>query len=148
MEIKGEYKFDVSQAALWEVLHDPRALGLIIPLVMNMKQVAENQYTGSLFFRVGSVAGTFHGKIELLNLLEPKSYDIKVHGSSSIGEVNITGAMSLEPLDKGTMMFYHGHIHFGGRIASVGSRLLEISTRTMIQQSFGTLGKYLSVKYK
>lgn len=148
MEITGEYKFEISQMAVWEILHDPRALALIIPLVMNVKEVAVNQYTGTLFFKVGSVAGTFHGKIELLNIQEPHSYDIKVQGSSSVGQVQMNGGMRLESRDDGTLMFYHGHIDYSGRIASVGSRLLEVATRALIQQSFSTLSRYLAVKYK
>jgi carbon monoxide dehydrogenase subunit G len=110
--------------------------------------VGENEYTGALFFRVGSIAGTFRGKIELFNLQAPTSYDVKVQGSSSVGQVNINGKMRLEAQDNKTIMHYEGHILYGGRIASVGSRLLEMSTRTIIAQSFDTLSRYLTVKYK
>jgi hypothetical protein len=148
MEITGEYSFDVPQEILWDVLRDPKALAVIVPLVMNVKQIGDNEYTGSLFFRVGSIAGTFHGKIELLNIQEPTSYDIKVHGSSSVGEVNINGQMRLDSQDNGTTMYYEGNIMYGGRIASVGSRLLEMSTRSIMEQSFDTLSRYLNVKYR
>jgi carbon monoxide dehydrogenase subunit G len=56
--------------------------------------------------------------------------------------------MRLESQDNGTTMYYEGHIMYGGRIASVGSRLLEMSTRTIMQQSFDTLSRYLNVKYR
>jgi len=148
MDIAGEFVFDLPQETVWEVLRDPRALASIIPMVMDVKQITDNQYTGSIFFRVGSVAGTFQGKIELFNIQEPNSYDIKVQGSSSVGQATINAHMHLESQDNRTTMFYHGNIHFGGRIASVGSRLLEVSTRTIIQQSFETLSRYLTVKYK
>ena len=148
MDITGEYTFDVPQETLWEVLRDPKALAFIIPLIMNVKQVADNQYTGSLFFRVGSTAGIFNGKIELLNIQAPKSYDIKVQGSSSVGQVNINGRLRLESQENRTTLFYQGNINFGGRIASVGSRLLEVSTRTIMQQSFDTLSRYLTIKYR
>lgn len=148
MEISGEFTFDLPQKTVWEVLRDPRALASIIPMVMNLKQVAENQYTGTLFFRVGDVAGTFHGKIELFNIQAPDSYDIEVHGSSAVGQVNIKGGMHLKLEGDHTVMVYHGNINFGGRIASVGSRLLDVSVRSIIQQSFETLNQYLSVKYR
>lgn len=148
MDIMGEFTFEVPQETLWEVLRDPRALASIIPMVMDVKQISDHQYTGTLYFRVGSIAGTFHGKIELSNIQAPKSYDIKVQGSSSVGQATINGRMHLESQDNRTTMFYQGNIHFGGRIASVGSRLLEVSTRTIMQQSFETLSRYLTVKYK
>jgi hypothetical protein len=148
MDIAGDYKFEVPQQVLWDVLQDPRALGIIIPMAMEMKQVAEYQYTGSLFFRVGGVAGLFRGKIELFNLQAPTSYEIKVHGSSPAGQVDIVGGIRLESDGQNTTMFYHGKVNFGGRIASVGSRLIEITVRTIIQQSFDILNKYLIFKYK
>lgn len=148
MDIAGEFTFELPQEVVWQVLQDPRALATIVPLAKDMKLVADNQYTGSLFFRVGSIAGTFHGQIELLNIMSPNSYDIKVHGSSPVGQVDITGGMRLECTDDKTTMFYQGNINFGGRIASVGSRMLELSVRSIMQQSFQTLNVYLSVKYK
>jgi carbon monoxide dehydrogenase subunit G len=148
MEIGGEYKFEVPQQVLWEVLQDPRALSLIIPLAMDMKQVGENQYTGALFFKVGSVAGLFRGKIELYNLQAPTSYEIKVHGSSPTGQVDIVGGLRLESNGDETTMFYHGKINFGGRIVSVGSRLIELAVRTIIQSSLETLNRYMKLKYK
>ncbi|MBC7813657.1 MAG: hypothetical protein H7175_21045, partial [Burkholderiales bacterium] len=65
MNVAGGFTFDVPQEKVWEVLRDPSALALIIPMAMNMKEIAENHYRGDLFFRVGSVAGTFNGTIEL-----------------------------------------------------------------------------------
>jgi carbon monoxide dehydrogenase subunit G len=148
MDITGDHKFDLSQEKVWEVLHDPRVLATIIPLVRDLRQTDNNKYRGVLFFRVGSIAGTFEGTIELLNIQAPERYDVKVHGSSGIGQVDITGGMRLETQGEHTMMYYHGNCHFGGRIASVGSRVLELSVHSVIQQSFNTLSRYLAVKYK
>jgi uncharacterized protein len=148
MDITGEFAFDLPQEIVWDVLRDPKALASIIPMIVNVQQIADNQYTGSLFFRVGSVAGTFQGKIELLNIQAPNSYEIKVQGSSYVGQATINGRMRLESQDNRTTMFYDGNVNFGGRIASVGSRLLEVSTRSIIQQSFETLSRYLTVKFK
>src|SRR6185295_14442479 len=148
METVGDYKFEVPQQVLWEVLQDPRALSLIIPLAMDMKQVGDNQYTGALFFKVGSVAGLFRGKIELYNLQAPTSYEIKVKGSSPVGQVDIVGGIHLESDGDATMMSYHGKINFGGRIVSVGSRLIELAVRSTIQSSLETLNRYMKLKYK
>jgi uncharacterized protein len=147
MEIRGEFTFNVPQDLLWDVLQDPRALAMIIPLAMEMKQSAEHQYTGALFFKVGSMAGMFRGKITLDNLVAPTSYDIKVHGTSGIGEVNIDGNMSLETDGEATTMHYYGHATFGGRMASVGSRMIDMAVQNIIQQSFTTLNRYLMVKH-
>ena len=147
MEINGSYTFNVPQEFLWDVLQDPRALAMIIPLAMDMKQTGEHQYSGALFFKVGSMAGMFRGRIQLDNLVAPTSYDIKVYGTSGIGEVNISGSMSLEESEGSTTMQYAGVANFGGRIASVGSRMIDVAVRNIIQQSFDTLNRYLTVKH-
>lgn len=146
MEISGEFTFDAKGETVWEVLRDPSVLAAIIPMAMNIKQVADNQYTGDLFFRAGNIAGTFRGTIKLTNIQAPDSYDIEVHGSSPIGQVDIKGGMHLESHEERTIMFYRGKIAFGGRIASVGSRLLDASVRSMLQQSFKPLNSHLSIK--
>ena len=148
MNVAGGFTFDVSRENLWEVLRDPSALAVILPMAMNMKQLAENRYRGDLFFRVGSVAGTFNGTIELSHLQPPTSYEIEVQGSSPVGQVNIKGRMRLESQDNQTTMLYEGNIMFGGRMASVGSRLLDLAIQSTIQQSFKTLNQYLMIKYR
>jgi carbon monoxide dehydrogenase subunit G len=148
MEIAGEFMFSAPQDGVWEVMRDPRALAVIVPMAMNMREVGEYLYTGSLFFKVGAVAGTFQGQIQLTNILAPDSYDIEVQGTSSVGNVIIKGRMRLEPHDDQTIMFYQGTVNFGGRIATVGSRLLDVAVRSIMTQSFQTLDRYLSVKYR
>lgn len=148
MEISGNFTFDLPQDIVWEVLRDPKALGAIIPMVRDVRQTDENHYTGVLFFRVGNIAGTFQGSIELLNVEEPDRYNIKVQGISPVGQVQIQGGMHLEAKDDQTIMYYQGRFQFGGRIASVGSRVLEIAVRSVINQSFDTLSRYLIVKYR
>ena len=148
MDIIGEYIFDLPQPLVWDILRSPKVLASIIPLVSDVKQLNETEYMGYLFFRVGSFSGTFQGEIALFNIDEPNSYDITVQGSSSVGEVNMTGQMRLKSENDRTIMFYSGNIKFGGRIASVGSRMLEMATRAIIDQSFDTLCKYLAAEYK
>lgn len=143
MEIKGEFTFKLPQKTVWDVLRDPKVLALIIPICRDVKQVTDTTYTGVLFFKAGNIAGTFRGEIELCNIQAPDSYDIKVKGESTVGVVNITGNMYLESDDEKTVMHYGGTVQFGGRIASVGSRLLDMAVRSMMQQSFDTLHRYL-----
>ncbi len=143
MDINGEFTFNLPQRAVWDVLRDPRVLAVIIPICRDMKQVTDSTYTGVLFFKAGNIAGTFRGHIELCNIQAPDSYEIKVKGESTVGVVNISGSMYLQAEDDKTIMHYSGTIQFGGRIASVGSRLLDMAVRSTMQQSFDTLHRYL-----
>lgn len=143
MEIKGAFIFELPQEQVWDILGDPRILASIIPVCKDIRQISPNQYTGELFFRAGSMAGVFRGRIELLNIQKPMSYDIKVKGDSSIGIVQMEGSMNLEAQDESTIMHYDGTVQYGGRMISVGSRILEQATHAVMNQSLNTLHRFL-----
>lgn len=148
MEIDSNFTFDIPQEKVWKVLCEPKVLALIIPICRDVKQVALYEYTGSLFFRAGGIAGIFNGKIELSNVKEPDSYDIVVHGDSPIGVVDVHGDIRLESHEQSTIMHYKGDVQFGGRMISVGSRILENAVNSMMRQSFQTLNQYLIMHNK
>jgi uncharacterized protein len=147
MEIAGDYTFDIPQDVVWEALQDPNVLGAVVPGGQGFTQVGENQYTGNLQIKVGPVQGTFEGKINLRDILPPQSYTIEVDGKGAPGFVKATGAMQLEARGAAqTFMTYSGQAQVGGRIASVGQRLMESAARSIIRQSLDALNEYLKVK--
>jgi carbon monoxide dehydrogenase subunit G len=146
MDISGEYVFDAPQELVWKALQDPNVLGSVMPGGQGFQQVAENQFSGTLLIKVGPVQGTFQGQIELSDVKPPDSYQIVVDGKGAPGFVKASGGMRLEPRDKQTFMAYSGQAQIGGRIASVGQRLLDSSARSIIRQSLDGLNEYLKVQ--
>lgn len=146
MEIRGEFTFNLSREKVWEILCDPRILAAIVPICKDVRQISPSQYSGDLFFKAGHIAGLFRGQIELLNLQKPTGYNIKVQGDSAIGVVQIEGSMHLESAENSTIMHYSGTVNYGGRISSIGSRVLEHATYSIMNQSFNTLNRFLLTK--
>ncbi len=147
--LKGSYNFDAEQSIVWEALQNPRLLATIIPTCWGVEKIGDNSFRGTLQFSVGSMSGVFKGNISLSNLQAPDSYDAVVRGSAPIGIVKLTGSMRLEPTDDGkTIMHYQGDVLFGGRIASVGSRLLDMSVKAMLNQSLDALNEHFLSKNK
>lgn len=146
MHISGEYTFDAPQDIVWAALQDPLVLGAVVPTCWGVEKIAEHQYTGILQFKIGSMQGTFKGKINLLNVVAPTSYDIQVTGNGLLGVATVKGNLGIETVENGTKMHYQGEAQFGGRIASVGSRLLESAVHVMLDQSLVALNKYLKVE--
>ena len=146
MDISGDYTFDAPQPMVWKALQDPNVLGSVMPGGQGFEQVAENQFTGVLLIKVGPVQGTFQGQIKLSDVKPPDSYQIEVDGKGAPGFVKATGGMHLEPRDSQTFMAYTGQAQIGGRIASVGQRLLDASARSIIRQSLDGLNEYLKVQ--
>ena len=149
MHISGEYTFNAPQDIVWKALQDPLVLGAVVHTCWGVEKIAENQYTGILQFKIGSMQGTFKGKINLANVVPPTSYDIEVHGNGLLGVANVKGSLKVESVEEDkTLMHYQGEAQFGGRIASVGSRLLESAVHAMLDQSLLALNKYLQVEVK
>ncbi|HVO44386.1 MAG TPA: carbon monoxide dehydrogenase subunit G [Aggregatilineales bacterium] len=146
MDISGNFTFDAPREMVWKALQDPNVLGSIMPGGQGFEQVGENQFAGVLQIKVGPVQGTFQGQIELSDVKPPESYQIQVDGKGAPGFVKATGNLHLEARDGQTYMDYAGQAQIGGRIASVGQRLLDTSARSIIRQSLDGLNEYLKVQ--
>ncbi len=143
MDVAGEYTFDAPQQIVWEALRDPDVLGSILPGGEGTKEIGENEYESKLKIKVGPVQGRFKGKIKLENINPPTSYDIIVNGRGAPGFVKGSGALTLSAADDNkTHMVYSGKAQVGGRIASVGQRLLDASSKSIIRQSLDALNAY------
>lgn len=146
MELSGDYWFDAPQAMVWDALLDPNVLGQVMPGGKGIERIGENQYNGTLEVKVGPVQGTFQGKITLTDIQPPESYKIEVDGKGAPGFVKANGSLKLETRDGKTFMEYSGTAQVGGRIASVGQRLLDSAARSIVKQSLDALNEYLKVQ--
>ena len=150
MDIQGEYTFDAPRDLVWEALNDPNVLGSVLPGGQAFEQVGDNEYAGILKVKVGPIQGKFKGKIVLENIVAPASYTMKVDGKGQPGFVKASGDVVLsvgeEDADK-THMAYEGKAQVGGRIASVGQRLMDSSAKAIIRQTLEGLNEYLAAKH-
>ncbi len=146
MDISGEYTFDAPQELVWQALRDPDVLASIMPGGEDFAEVGENEYAGALNMKVGPVQGKFKGNIKLTNIVEPDSYTITVDGKGAPGFVKATGHVKLSDLGEQTHMLYEGTAQVGGRIASVGQRLMDTSAKSIIRQSLEALNEYLKAQ--
>ncbi len=146
MQVSGEYTFDAPQDLVWTALQDPNILGSVLPGGQGFEAVSENEYKGVLSVRVGPVNGTFNGKITLSDVNPPTSYNIQVEGNGAQGYVNGTGGLTLTAQGDQTHMVYQGDAQVGGRIASVGQRLIDASAKSIIRQALEGLNAYLKVE--
>ena len=146
MELNGEYLFDAPQDIVWEAVQDPDVLGSVMPGGEGVKEIGENKYETKLKIKVGPVQGKFKGTIELSNITPPNSYDIAVDGKGAPGFVKATGNLMLHDQGPQTQLVYSGKARVGGRIASVGQRLLDASAKAIVNQSLEALNEYLKVQ--
>lgn len=135
MKIAGEYIFDASRDVVWDALQNPEVLASIMPGCEKLELVGENEYEGALKIKVGPVQGEFQGRVKLEDINPPESYSMTVNGQGAPGFVKGKGGLKLAAEGDKTVMTYEGEAQVGGRIASVGQRLLDSSARSIIKQS-------------
>jgi hypothetical protein len=146
MNVGGNYTFDAPQELVWQALLDPDVLASVMPGGEGFEEVGENEYAGNLKIKVGPVQGKFTGNIKLSDIVAPQSYIMVVDGKGAPGFVKASGKLQLSAQGENTHMSYEGTAQIGGRIASVGQRLLDASAKSIIRQSLDGLNAYLVAK--
>lgn len=146
MKIEGSYPFAAPRDVLWPMLLDPVTLANIMPGCEALETVGENQFHGILKIKVGPVQGKFQGEVTLTDVQSPRGYNILIDGKGAPGFVKGTGSMRLEEDGDMTLLHYSGDAQVGGRLASVGQRLLDTSANAIIRQSLEGLGQQVQAR--
>lgn len=146
MKIQGTYTFDAPRDTIWPMLLDPNVLARVMPGAEKLEQVGDNEYEGTLMIRVGPVQGKFDGHITLSDINAPEGYFMEVDGKGAPGFVKGTGTLRLEGNGDQTILHYEGDAQVGGRLASVGQRLLDTSARAIIRQSLEGLEQQVQAR--
>lgn len=145
MKLQGDYLFEASIDEVWKALLDPVVLAAVMPGCEKLDLV-DGQYVGDLNIKVGPIQGKFSGKVDLKDMVEPTSYTMNVDGRGAPGFVRATASVKLEAEGPNTRMRYDADAQVGGKIASVGQRLLEASSRAITKQSLEGLNENVKIR--
>ncbi|MCG8459762.1 MAG: carbon monoxide dehydrogenase subunit G, partial [Holophagales bacterium] len=143
MKVTGEYTFDAPRDLVWDALFDPEILASVMPGCEKLELVDENVYEGVLKIKVGPVQGKFNAKVTLSDIQAPDSYLMEVDGRGAPGFVKANAKVSLEGDDEKSVLKYDSDAKVGGRIATVGQRLLDSSAKAITKQSLDGLAKVI-----
>lgn len=146
MKVEGSYPFAAPRDVLWPMLLDPTVLANVLPGCEKLEPTGENQFNGILKIKVGPVQGKFMGDVVMGDLQAPESCTISVDGKGAPGFVKGTGTLHLEADGDMTTLHYTGDADVGGRLASVGQRMLETSANAIIRQSLEGLGQQVQAR--
>ena len=146
MKLAGEYVFDAPQDVVWDALQDPEVLAAVMPGCEKLELIGEDEYEGILKIKVGPVQGKFKGKVKLEDINEPDSYSMTVDGKGAPGFMRGGGGVKLTGQGDTTLMEYEGEAQVGGKIASVGQRLLDSSAKAIVKQSLEGLNTLIQAK--
>jgi carbon monoxide dehydrogenase subunit G len=134
MKLDGEFVFDAAVQDVWDALFDPQVLAAVLPGCEKLELV-DGAYVGDIKVKIGPIQGKFTGKVDLLDKVEPTSYRMVIDGRGPQGFVNATATIELAAAGEGTQIRYTSEAQIGGKIASVGQRLVETSAKAIVKQS-------------
>jgi len=126
MEMTGEQLIPLPQDATWKALNDTAVLKDCIPGCESIDQMGDNEYQIVMTARVGPVSAKFKGKMTLSDITPPTSYRIMFEGQGGVaGFAKGEASVNLTPQDGGTKLAYAAKAMIGGKLAQVGSRLID-----------------------
>ena len=146
MKLSGSYQINLSKQKVWEALNDPEILKKAIPGCEEFKKNSETEFTATATNKIGPFNASFTGDIELTDLNPPDSYKITGSGNSPVGFASGEAMVTLEDHDGGTNLIYEVEANVGGKIAQVGSRLIDMTAKKMADVFFGKFSELISIE--
>ena len=144
MKLSGSYQINLGKEKVWEALNDPEILKKSIPGCDEFTKNSDTNFSAKATNKIGPFNASFSGEIELQNLKPPHSYKITGSGNSPVGFAQGEADVKLEDNDGGTKLIYSVDAQVGGKIAQVGSRLIDMTAKKMADIFFGKFSELIS----
>ena len=137
MKMSGERVIEAPRARVWEALNDPEVLRQAIPGCTELVKHSPTEFSAKVMAKVGPVKANFAGDVTLSRLDPPNSYLISGKGSGGVAGFAEGGAeVRLEDADGQTKLVYDVEAKVGGKLAQIGSRLIDSTARRMADEFF------------
>ena len=144
MKLTGSYKLNVKKEIVWNALNDPEILKQCIPGCDSFVKENDNSFNISATNQIGPMNATFSGSIKLSNIQKNESYTLSGEGQSPVGFANGSANVKLMELNGTTTLSYEVNIDVGGKIAQLGSRLIDGVAKKMSDYFFGRFADLVS----
>ncbi len=148
MELKGERVLAADRDTAWKALNDVEILKLCVPGCESITPTGENQYDVAMTAAVGPVKSKFKGKMQVADIDAPHAYTLKFDGSGgpagfARGEAKVElAAVSAQE----TKLLYVANAQVGGKLAQVGSRLIDAASGAMADKFFEAFAGQLAAR--
>jgi uncharacterized protein len=146
MKLEGDYRFEAPAREVWDALFDTDILAAALPGCEKLERTGDT-LVGDMSIKVGPITAKLTGKVKLEDVVEPTSYKMNIDGRGPQGFVNATATIALAADgDEATILKYSADANIGGKIASVGARLLDASARAVTKQSLENLHTNIKIR--
>jgi len=144
MELTGSYYLKVKKEVVWKALNNPEILKQCIPGCESFEKESGTTFNAVATNQIGPMNATFSGKVKISNVQENRSYTLAGEGQSSVGFANGSANIMLTEKDGTTNLTYKVNVSVGGKVAQLGSRLIDGVAKKMADYFFGRFSDIVS----
>ncbi|MGA0562534.1 SRPBCC family protein [Ancylobacter sp. VNQ12] len=145
MDLTGSQRIEASREEVWRGLNDPHVLRQCIPGCQELVQASPTEFTAKVVLKIGPVKATFTGAVTLSDLEPPAAYRITGEGQGGVAGFAKGGAKVWLVEEEGaTILSYEAQANVGGKIAQLGARLIESTSKKLAGEFFGAFGRVLA----
>jgi carbon monoxide dehydrogenase subunit G len=147
MDMTGEYRIAAPRDEVWKALNDPEVLRACIPGCEELTKKSDTEMSAVVVQKVGPVKARFEGEVELTNINAPASYTIQGEGKGGVAGFAKGGAdVTLADEGDETVLSYVVRATVGGKLARLGSRLIDSTAKKVANQFFENFHNHVSAK--
>ena len=145
MKMAGEFRVARAREAVWAALNDPAVLKECLPGCQEIERISETEMTATLTVKVGPVKATFAGAVTLSDLDPPNGYTLSGQGQGGAAGF-ASGEARVALVEEGgeTVVRYDVDAKVGGKLAQIGSRLIDSTAKKLAGQFFDSLAETLA----
>jgi carbon monoxide dehydrogenase subunit G len=141
----GEQLVPASQQDTWNALNDPDVLKACVPGCESIARVNDNEYQVQMTARVGPVSAKFRGRLSIFDIKAPNSYSLAFEGQGgAAGFAKGAAQVKLSPEGSQTKLLYEVKANVGGKLAQIGSRLVDAAAKKVADEFFQNFNDRMS----
>jgi len=146
MDITGQYRIQAPRDVVWAALNDPEVLKRCIPGCKELEQRSPTDLAAKVALKIGPISATFTGAVTLEDLNPPAGYTIVGQGQGgAAGFAKGRAQVTLAEAGEGeTDLAYTAKAEVGGKIASLGGRLIQATSRKLADEFFSAFARELN----
>ncbi|MCV0395837.1 MAG: carbon monoxide dehydrogenase subunit G [Rhizobiaceae bacterium] len=148
VDVSGEERIEAPVDKVWAGLNDPEILKECIPGCESLEKTSDTELAAVVSLKIGPIKARFNGAVELTNLNPPHSYTIQGEGKGGIAGFAKGGAdvTLTEDGPDATILAYTAKADVGGKMAQLGSRLIQSTSKKLAAQFFSDFNDKVSAK--
>jgi uncharacterized protein len=145
MDMTGQYRIPAPRERVWAALNDPATLQASLPGCESLEKLSDREFAATVVAKVGPVKAKFNGSVTLSNLNPPESYTISGEGKGGAAGFAKGGAdVHLTEEGEITVLTYTAKADVGGKLAQLGSRLIDGTAKKMADEFFDNFSKQVA----